>query len=471
MSTTKPPRALSSAPTQPEEVDVNAHVIVQSSVALMDFNQHILNHDLRDCSGGVDFQVDAGMRSTSRRLMMASAGVGLDCAESVNDLLKAIYDILEVHRTVASQRHVVHRDITLLNILMYPTLSTGKGTKCMQSSPLIDEILAGERSTPDTVCHSRGILIDFDHSAMLGDDQSKIGVAEELRHRTGTPVYIARAVATLREPVGRAVLDCRKMPTLNDQARGLYVKLHGKARYDRYTDDPKEDTFHRGIRPESLSALEISRIANRVPFFHHWRYDAESVFWALFSILLRVRPHRSVETGDTRNALRSRWSALQDHSIPYGAGFSAHTDSRMPLIDGNPFAFFIAFPPELQDTAVLLFHMSEQVFPSYAYMCKPPPHDDHLHEALQRLILNYLVEHEDNPIPLTPGSLRPVTETIQKNGHGTSHYSDMPDNRVETRGTKRTREKSDSEDPASQSARKTRVNLQSYPRGDDPHVF
>ncbi|KAI0772827.1 hypothetical protein BD413DRAFT_35061 [Trametes elegans] len=39
-------------------------------------------------------------------------------------------------------------------------------------------------------------------------------------------------------------------------------------------------------------------------------------------------------------------------------------------------------------------------------MDQPPRFDDHLHEAVQRLILNYLVEHEDDPIPLTPGVLR-----------------------------------------------------------------
>ena len=38
----------------------------------------------------------------------------------------------------------------------------------------------------------------------------------------------------------------------------------------------------------------------------------------------------------------------------------------------------------------LLCNLAQQVAPSYPLMDKPPPRADHLHEAMQRLILNYL---------------------------------------------------------------------------------
>ena len=54
----------------------------------------------------------------------------------------------------------------------------------------------------------------------------------------------------------------------------------------------------------------------------------------------------------------------------------------------------------------MLFEIAEHVHPTYPLMETPPPHPDHLHEAMQRIILNYLVAHRDNDIPLDPDNLR-----------------------------------------------------------------
>ena len=66
--------------------------------------------------------------------------------------------------------------------------------------------------------------------------------------------------------------------------------------------------------------------------------------------------------------------------------------------------------PELQDVGRLLYAIACQVRCEYALWDPQPPHPDHLHEAVQRLILQYLVDHKDQDVKLTgnPTRLRPV---------------------------------------------------------------
>ncbi|KAI1787303.1 hypothetical protein LXA43DRAFT_838178, partial [Ganoderma leucocontextum] len=51
---------------------------------------------------------------------LSNTGSRLLKAKTVNGLLKATYDALEVHRTRLVQRNVLHRDMSVHNNLMHP---------------------------------------------------------------------------------------------------------------------------------------------------------------------------------------------------------------------------------------------------------------------------------------------------------------------------------------------------------------
>ncbi|KAI0672314.1 hypothetical protein C8Q78DRAFT_741699 [Trametes maxima] len=349
---------------------------------------------------------DGSLTRKKTRIALADVGYELTYANSVNDLLMAIYDALAVHRALACDRQVLHRDMSIFNIMMHPALGhciEERNTK--DFPPLIDDLLTGELRTPEQR-KARCLIIDFDNSALLLDVKAGV-IQEELRCRTGTPAYIARAVAGGSVYSGLGSMSwAEKMPELQGTAKGRYIALYGEDRYRRYNDS--EGTIHGGVPPpKTHSVRDLEALAEDIPFYHRWEYDAESIFWTMYSALLRVLPsgtsEETTETKETRKALRANWKLLYEHTIPDGPD---DYDGRAPLLHQKRRKFKQAFLPIMEDVAVLLHKIALHVEPTYAVMSPLPPYEDHLHEAMQRLILQYLVDHQDNPIPLTPGLLR-----------------------------------------------------------------
>ncbi|KAI0634298.1 hypothetical protein C8Q77DRAFT_1157138 [Trametes polyzona] len=359
---------------------------------------------------------------TKRRIVLADTGVDLEQAESVNDLLKTFYDVLEVHRTLARERHILHRDMSVFNILMYPTHATCIGARWQDCPPLIDDILSGYKPEAGSERTARCLLIDFDHSAKLVDDDDVDGDTA-LRHRTGTPMYIARAVSACRVPetwessCTATAFAYAKMPLMCEEAKSLYVKVHGEDRYTRYNDT--RETCHGGIRPAEEEAM-LDAVLVPVEFYHRWEYDAESVFWTMYSVLLRVLPEgTTVQDDEVHEAMVNDWKSLRDHTIPDKPN-RRKPDSRNAIIEARLPDFVAAFMPEMRDVALMLWRIAKQVWPTYAQMSPLPPYEDHLHEAMQRLLLDYLVTHRDRDIPLQPGVLRNTGGKVEEGGreHG-----------------------------------------------------
>ncbi|OSD01863.1 hypothetical protein PYCCODRAFT_1435875 [Trametes coccinea BRFM310] len=374
---------------------------------------------------------DGTLTRKKRRIVLADVGQDLTLAESVNDLLMAIYDTLEVHRTVAHKRNILHRDMSLFNILMYPASAPCTQWFAEDAPPLIDDVLQGELR-PIEKRMARCLIIDFDNAASLVGAKADT-IPEELRCRTGTPAYIARAVASGALYATEGNLRwMEKMPELSGETKELYTKLYGEDRYNKYLDS--DDTIHGGGIPrEKIRETEIRAL--EMPFYHRWEYDAESIFWTMYAALLRVVPKASPkESEESRKALDSNWKIFHEHTIPGGY---PTVDSRDPFIALPPFALCASFLPAMRHVGLFIKDLARHVYPSYALMTPPPPHEDHLHEAMQRLILQYLVDHRDDPIPLVPGKLRPVScgdnPVINRGAYGTTHQEQ------DTRGEKRQR--------------------------------
>ncbi|KAI0772799.1 hypothetical protein BD413DRAFT_34303 [Trametes elegans] len=358
---------------------------------------------------------DGKTTKTKRRLVLVDMGYKLECAKSINDLLMTAYDVLEVHRTLVRERSILHRDMSLFNILMYPKWSSWPEVQALghykDHPALIDEVLAGKSTDPDKRM-ARCLLIDLDNGAMIDDGDPDV-TQDELGFRTGTPMYIARAVAA-GEVVSEAYTSkYKRMPLLSGKALELYLATHGEDRYNRYNDN--ESTFHGGIPPDAGYVddnfdQELGEVADTLPFYHRWEYDAESVYWTLFSVLIRVLPEDAEFSPGAQQNLAQQWTRLASHTI----SDTPNSDSRPPILQITKMSHICPlFAKSMHDVALMLLKMSAQVAPSYALMPQLPPHDDHLHEAMQRLILDYLVTHLDNPIPLT-GELRETGQPTQQ---------------------------------------------------------
>ncbi|KAI0657482.1 hypothetical protein C8Q70DRAFT_1055657 [Cubamyces menziesii] len=346
------------------------------------------------------------MAKAKHRFVFEDHGYDLTIAQSVNDLLKAVYDTLEVHRTLASVRGVLHRDMSIFSILMYPHWGYRSDHQVMKHCPpLVDDILDGElRELGDR--KARCIVINLDNSVKAEGGKANTIKQPELQRRTGTPPYISRAVSNgifcYSHPL---MLWSKRMPLLSGEAKDLYVKILGEERYNKYKDTPNCRIFHGGVPPEEYDEEAMENKVQSLAFSHRWEYDAESVFWTMYTALLRVTPVGSEETPISITRFNEDLEVLRKHSFPKQR---QPADSRDKLLAYPRSHFVAAFPEVMAPVACLLQDIATHVTPSYAMMDQPPPHNDHLHEAMQRLILQYLVDNRATPIPLVPGTKRAI---------------------------------------------------------------
>lgn len=216
---------------------------------------------------------------------------------------------------------------------------------------------------------------------------------------------MARAVAAAAYVVEGQYDDFRPMPSLSlEKARELYIASRGQPTLDRYNDEV--GLFHGGKYNSRL-------VKERPPFYHKPAHDVESVFWVLIRTLLRVVPAGSdIESSAPSNTFKMAYECLDRHSIVQQREHAAIQDSQTPILGYRDTVLQGVLPLQLGSLAPLLEAMIDQVRPEYAYL-QPPPAEDHLHEAFQRLLLEHIVSMDD-PVPLDPELLRPIDVPSQK---------------------------------------------------------
>ena len=127
---------------------------------------------------------------------------------------------------------------------------------------------------------------------------------------------------------------------------------------------------------------------------------------------LLVRPVGEEETARLATSLRRNWKQLENHEILDRTDLRVFDHRETAFLEGRVRDYVDMFYPCMRDVALMLHAISRQVAPSYALMETPPPRPEHLHEAMQRIILNYLVEHADKDIELDPSNLRSTKEEV-----------------------------------------------------------
>ncbi|KAI0788727.1 hypothetical protein C8Q75DRAFT_719219 [Abortiporus biennis] len=329
---------------------------------------------------------------TKHRLVMGSRGVPLSEAKSVKDILMTTYDVLAVHRWLGKRRRIIHRDIAKNNVLMYPKHRKNIKIRRVVSDPpqFIQNILKGVTS-PTNLDDASCLLIDFDIASPLPDTAGDGLVNEELTRRVGTPMYMSRSVNIERQLNSRQSVRFVPMPELTGVARDLYIKIYQQNIYDSYTDS--NGTIHGGVYIRGSEC-------ERHPFVHRLDHDAESTFWLLLSTLLRAQTPNSTDDPDALRVLDQYWETISD---PVSGGVY---DPRNSVLDLTEQDFSTLLHPDLRSLAPLIRALADQVQVEYVFLDPPPP-EDHLHEALSRILLQFIVDMKED-IPLDPNNLRPV---------------------------------------------------------------
>ena len=231
-------------------------------------------------------------------------------------------------------------------------------------------------------------------------------------------MYIARGVCLGVVSTDEVYRVAPRMPELSDEARALYAGVYGEARYERYND--RDGTRH-GARPPDMD----EEYETAPQFFHRPEHDVESVYWSMVSALLRVHPKGVDKEAEAAENMISTWTLLLGHKIPK-KGF-VDSDSRQAIVTKTQEPWRGLFLDKMKDVGTLLWKISRHVVAEYA-LWGDGLQPDHLHEAVQRLILQYLIDHKD-PIELEPDYLRPIRDA------STQDSKQVPSQRISTMAT------------------------------------
>ncbi|TBU63619.1 hypothetical protein BD310DRAFT_808584, partial [Dichomitus squalens] len=241
----------------------------------------------------------------------------------------------------------------------------------------------------------------------------------ELKDRTGTPLFIARSVSLGLVLIDSESLFGAPMPKLTGDALHLYTTAYGQERYDRYNDDPVARTCHGGFPPTNNSHPRAIKEAPKPDFIHRPEHDVESVYWTMVYALLRVQPAGAPVERDPSTASAIVWNTLLSHHIP-GEKRVRSQEKRHEITGMAKQEWLDLFHATMEDVALLLWQVTQHVTSEYAlWKWEGNFQPDHLHEAVQRLILQYLVDHREKDIKLDPRRRRPTTPR-------SAHQGDTP---------------------------------------------
>ena len=182
------------------------------------------------------------------------------------------------------------------------------------------------------------------------------------------------------------------MPELSGKARELYDETWDRPMYDRYSDSGA--TCHgAAVKTDDELYTRFETRSTEV-VNHQPRHDVESMWWTLYITSIQLVPKDSVPDVIS-TAFTTAWKLLQAHRID---------DPSCPDIDSRDILMRLSqdikrtLHPGLSKSPLpkLIADLGKQICPEYELL-REVKFQDHLHEAMRRLLLDCIVEMEDKP--------------------------------------------------------------------------
>lgn len=208
-------------------------------------------------------------------------------------------------------------------------------------------------------------------------------------------MYIARAISIGHRqgdlPEHQTFL---RMPELSGKSRELYNKTWGEQVYALYCDNG--ETRHGAIIPAEDELYNRWETGITEDINHQPCHDVESMFWSLYVTSIQVVP-KCDEPDMIRQPFIQAWEALQEHQI--GDPRFQECDARDAIMVNLPRRIRRMLHPGFSSSPLpkLLTALVEHIRPEYELIREELPHQDHLHEAMRRLLLDCIVEMEGKP--------------------------------------------------------------------------
>ncbi|KAF9453903.1 hypothetical protein P691DRAFT_790331 [Macrolepiota fuliginosa MF-IS2] len=326
------------------------------------------------------------------RIGMSDHGTSFMELDTPRKVLYAIYDLLEVTRGLYVNRGILHRDISPNKI------------RVVKSSHRDGRHLLNDKMHK----HKTSILlIDFGCSEDV-ESTKHIG-----QGRTGTPVFMARAVqAGCPLPLPSTPGFFTALPEVNNEIQERYDICY-----------PQRRRLFNG--PFKYISTEIVPHGPFLPWRHELRHDGESSTWSLFWWAIQACP----DNGDEENPIPLEfWLSLVPDTTRSGNG-------RLEISREE------VLHPGYAILSELFEHMASTIFFDHHWALDENMREpEYVHEALQRLILNFIIKHNDDAFMDTkkqPKNRTIETEPSQRQFLSPSTIDSRRSASVSSGGTKR----------------------------------
>ncbi|KIO29481.1 hypothetical protein M407DRAFT_21381 [Tulasnella calospora MUT 4182] len=285
---------------------------------------------------------------------------------TLKEMLQVAFDIVEVLRFLKAKRNILHRDISIGNVMYAPP---SEDKQDPDTSTQDDEVLFFSEffisDSPRRPHTTSVLLVDFNHGEHL---TSKEDVHHKRVERTGTAVFMARAVE-----LGRPVDIPEWAPFLSPipSAPDRYAKHYHDTRLMKFPSKPLEN---------------FTGAVNRADWSHELDHDVESVFWLMLYWAMTARP----KGGAAEHIAVTAWGSLTGN-------FEERQSLLMSLLyrvsaEGTFHSTFRPLDGLFQQLAEILCSIDRH----WLHASEKRNDPEYFAEAFQRLILQFLIKHNDD---------------------------------------------------------------------------
>jgi len=219
-----------------------------------------------------------------------------------------------------------------------------------------------------------------------------------LTTQQGTPIFMARSVVAGRHLLPSTCIPCggrlhgylRNLPRLSDDALLAY-KTH---LLDRLQSFPQPTADQDGVALVIPSSVDVSVDGlRRLPWTHELWHDAESVFWLLVWWAIHLRtPRDKTNSNDPSKIDQGIFGDLV--RVDLAMGVDRRKNFMATLADGEHW-----LDPAYRELEPLFLQMVTRLDGDLYWAkyggCKYMEDPEFLHEALRRIIFNFLMEHRE----------------------------------------------------------------------------